>query len=323
MMTMAQHFLLSAAARTLKLRTIYRMSDDEAFEAFKAIRFSENGGDAFCPACGCVETYAITTRRKWKCAACHKQFSVTSGTIFASRKMAFVDLLAAIAIFVNAAKGISALQLSRDLGCQHKTAFVLAHKLREAMASGNENATLSGVVEVDGAYFGGHIRPENRKEDRKDRRLAKHQTGKRRVVVAIRERGGRVLPFVRHEEAEGVKIVRERVALGTELHADEAAHWDILEAQYDAFRINHSLAYSDGEACTNQAESYFSRLRRTVQGQHHHVSPQYLHQYANEAAWREDHRRTDNGGAFRLTLTAATHAPVSRQWKGYWQRRAA
>jgi hypothetical protein len=114
--------------------------------------------------------------------------------------------------------------------------------------------------------------------------------------------------------------VRERVLPGAELHADEAAHWDILEAQYDAFRINHSQAYSVGVACTNQAKSYFSRLRRAVDGQHHHVSPQYLHQYANEAAWREDHRRVDNGGAFRLVATAATHSPVSRAWKGYWQR---
>ena len=69
---MAQHFLLSAAARTLKLRDIYRMSDDQAFEAFKAIRFSETGGDAFCPACGCLEPYWLSTRRKWKCRACHK-----------------------------------------------------------------------------------------------------------------------------------------------------------------------------------------------------------------------------------------------------------
>ena len=320
---MAQHFLLSAAARTLKLRDIYRMSDDAAYEAFKAIRFSENGGDAYCPDCGCVETYAITTRRKWKCAACHKQFSVTSGTIFASRKMAFVDLLAAIAIFVNAAKGISALQLSRDLGCQHKTAFVLAHKLREAMARGNDGVMLNGVVEVDGAYFGGHVRPENRKEDRKDRRRSENRDASRRVVIAVRQRGGRVLPFVRKTEAEGVKIVRERVELGTELHADEAGHWDILETQYQAHRINHSLAYSLDGACTNQAESYFSRLRRTVDGQHHHVSPQHLHQYASEAAWREDHRRTDNGGLFKAAATAATHSPISRQWKGYWQRRAA
>ena len=319
---MAQHFLLSAAARTLSLRAIYRMTDDEAFALFSRIRFSENGGDPFCPACGCCDPYFISTRRKWKCKACGRNFSATSGTIFASRKMAFVDLLAAICIFVNAAKGISALQLSRDLDCQYKTAYVLAHKLREAMALGNDGVTLDGVVEIDGAHFGGHVRPENRKEDRKDRRLREHQDRDRRVVVALRQRGGRTLPFVVKREGEGAAIVRQRVALGTELHADEATHWDVLELLYRAHRINHSEAYSWAGACTNQAESYFSRLRRAVAGQHHHVSHKYLYQYANEMAWREDHRRTDNGGLLRKALGSALHSPVSRTWKGYWQRAA-
>jgi hypothetical protein len=319
---MAQHFLLSAAARTLKLKDVYRMSDDEAFQAFAAIRFAENGGDAFCPDCGCAEPYFITTRRRWKCRACGMGFSATSGTIFASRKMAFVDLLAAICIFVNAAKGISALQLSRDLDCQYKTAFVLAHKLREAMGRGNDGVTLAGTVEIDGAYFGGHVRQENRKEDRKDRRLAANRDADRRVVVVLREREGRTLPFVVKREAEGVAIVRSRVALGTELHADEGTHWDALEASYRAHRINHGLAYSLDGACTNQAESYFSRLRRAVVGQHHHVSHRYLHQYATEAAWREDHARQDNKGQHDAILGAAFASPVSRAWKGYWQRSA-
>jgi hypothetical protein len=236
--------------------------------------------------------------------------------------MAFVDLLAAICIFVNAVKGISALQLSRDLDCQYKTAFVLAHKLREAMAKGNDDVTLSGVVEVDGAYFGGHVRPENEKKDRKDRRLSENRNPDRRVVVVLRQRKGRTLPFVVRQEAEGVQIIRQRVALGTVLHADEGTHWDNVEAAYDTFRINHSLAYSLDGTCTNQAESYFSRLRRAVVGQHHHVSKQYLHQYATEAAWREDHRRDDNKAQHVAVLGAALHSPVSRRWKGYWQRAA-
>lgn len=319
---MAQHFLLSAAARTLKLKDVYRMSDDQAFEAFAAIRFAENGGEPFCPECGCTEPYFITTRRKWKCRACGKHFSATSGTIFASRKMAFVDLLAAICIWVNCAKGISALQLSRDLDCQYKTAFILAHKLREAMALGNDGVQLGGVVEIDGAYFGGHVRPENRKEDRKDRRLSANRDADRRVVVVLRERKGRTLPFVVRREAEGVAIARKRIVLGTELHADEGPHWDALEAFYKARRINHSQAYSWDDACTNQAESYFSRLRRAVVGQHHHVSHQYLYQYANEAAWREDNRREPNGSQHVAVLGAAFASPVSRNWKGYWQRAA-
>jgi hypothetical protein len=112
------------------------------------------------------------------------------------------------------------------------------------------------------------------------------------------------------------------VTLGTELHADEAPHWDPLEFLYDTHRINHSEAFSTFDACTNQAESYFSRLRRAIVGQHHHVSHRYLHQYATEAGWREDHRRQANGTQHTVVLTAALHSPVSRNWKGYWQRAA-
>ena len=124
---MAQHFLLTAKARTLSLASIFRMDDDKAHETFVAFRFANNGGAAFCPRCQCTAVYTYATRRIWKCKACSHQFSVTSGTIFASRKLAIQDCLAAIALFVNAVKGISALQLGRDLDVQYKTAFVLAH----------------------------------------------------------------------------------------------------------------------------------------------------------------------------------------------------
>jgi hypothetical protein len=107
-----QHFLLSAAARTLSLKAIYKAGEDAAHDTFCRMRWPETNGDEICPDCGCFETYAITTRRNFKCKACHRQFSVTSGTIFASRKMAFVDLLAAICIIANASKGLSMVQLS-------------------------------------------------------------------------------------------------------------------------------------------------------------------------------------------------------------------
>jgi hypothetical protein len=115
-----QHFLLSAAARTLSLKQVFTMGEDKAYETFCELRWPENDGEAICPKCGCTETYNITSRRKFKCVACYHQFSVTSGTIFASRKLSFTDLLAAIVIFVNGAKGVSALQVSRDLNVQYK-----------------------------------------------------------------------------------------------------------------------------------------------------------------------------------------------------------
>src|SRR3954453_13745991 len=110
---MSQHFLLTAAARTLSLRDIYTAGEVAAYETFKRLRWTN--GEASCPRWGCVDVYEISTRRKFKCSACSHQFSVTSAPIFASRKLPFVDLLGAICIFVNAVKGLSALQLSRDL----------------------------------------------------------------------------------------------------------------------------------------------------------------------------------------------------------------
>lgn len=319
---MAQHFLLSAASRTLSLKEIYKGGEAAAYSTFRKLRWPQTNGDAVCPKCGCVETYDIPTRRKFKCAACYHQFSVTSGTIFASRKMAFVDLLAAICLFVNGSKGMSAVQFSRDLDCQYKTAFVLSHKLREALAAETAGEMLDGEVEIDGAYFGGHVRPENRTEDRIDRRVKANQSDRRRVVVALRERGGRTLSFVRHREAEGVDIAKARLVPGTTLFADEATHWDVLEMLFSTGRINHSEAYSEGGKHTNWVESYFSRLRRMVGGQHHFVSHRYLHQYAAHAAWLEDHRRRSNGGNAFALLGGSLAQPVSRAWAGYWQKHA-
>lgn len=296
------------------------MSDEEASEAFRLIRWSETKGEPVCPCCGCLEHYAFKTRKIWKCKACSHQFSVTSGTIFACRKLPIRDYLLAIAIFVNSAKGHSALQLSRDLNVQYKTAFVLAHKLREAVAAESKDKTVAGEVEIDGGYFGGYVKPANYKDNRRDRRLAINQSGKRRVVVVMRERKGRTLPFVFKSEDASLPTIGERVQPGSTIYADEAAHWDVLHARYLTKRINHSEAYSDGEACTNMAESFFSRLRRAEIGTHHHIAGPYLNAYAAEMAWREDNRRISNGLLYLAMADAALKHPRSRQWAGYWQR---
>jgi hypothetical protein len=323
MATVSQHFLLSAASRTLSLRDIYSGGEDKAFDTFCKLRWADTDGEPVCPKCGCLEVYRITTRRKFKCkaAGCYAQFSPTSGTVLASRKMAYMDLLAAICILTNGAKGISALQLARDVGCNAKTAWILAHKIRQGLQAETNGAKLDGIVEVDGAVFGGSIRPANKAEDRIDRRLAEHQTGKRRVVVVTRQRKGRTLPFVVKHESDGVEGVKQRVLPTAQVHADEASHWDVLHGHFQAHRINHSEAYSLNGVCTNHAESYFSRLRRMVSGQHHHVSAQHLHAYAAHAAWLGDHCRVDNGALAQRAVRLALLHPVSRTWKGRWQRR--
>ena len=317
---MSQHFLLTAKARTLSLGAIMRMSDDEAHDRFETIRFAANGGAAFCPYCECTKVYTYRARKIWKCAACGKQFSVTSGTIFASRKLPIRDYLAAIAIFINAVKGISALQLGRDLDVQYKTAFVMAHKIREAIGADRNLINLSGTVEIDGAYFGGKVKEKNVKADRADRRLPDQQSGKRQSVVVARERDGQTFTTVAASEAAAVPTIRAHIAPSAVVHADEAAAWDRLHAHYEMHRINHSVAYSLDGACTNQAEIFFSRMRRAEIGQHHHISGKYLSAYASEMAWKEDNRRVANGMQHEMATGAALAHPVSRVWAGYWQR---
>src|SRR6202140_822589 len=146
---MSQHFLLSAKARSVNLAKVARLSDEEAYQTFKLVRWAATDGAPVCPRCECAAVYTYATRKLFKCKACSHQFSVTSGTIFASRKLPVRDYLLAIAIFVNGAKGHSALQLSRDLDCQYKTAFVLSHKLREAVAAEMKDRKVSGDVEID------------------------------------------------------------------------------------------------------------------------------------------------------------------------------
>jgi len=192
----------------------------------------------------------------------------------------------------------STLALSRDLGLSYKSAFVLLHKLREAMAEEMRGRVIGGdgkEASVDGGYFGGYVKPANQREHRRDRRLARNQNGKRKVVVVIREHGGNSVPAVFGTESQAAAFIRARVAKGTVLNADEAAAWDGLHERFEVKRINHQEAYSLDGACTNWAEEYFSRLRRTEVGIHHHIAGAYLLRYAQESSWREDNRRISNG----------------------------
>jgi transposase-like protein len=208
------------------------MSDAEAEAAFIRVRWAD--GKPICPHCQCPIVWDCRKPNgtaQWKCKACRKLFSVTSGTIFAHQKMGLRNYLAAIAIFCNEVKGKSALALSRDLQVHYRTAFVLAHKIREAMASEMKGMKLGGegeTVEIDGMYAGGYVKPANLKENRKDRRLAKNQNGKRRVVVVVRERGGRTLPAVFKSEGAALGWIKSRVSRDSRLMADEANPWNDL-----------------------------------------------------------------------------------------------
>jgi transposase-like protein len=323
---MAQHFLLSSKAKTLSLASVFRMTDAEAETAFRKIRWVETEGAPVCPECGSVEAYECRRPNgalRFRCKGCKADFTVTSGTLFASHKLPLRTYLAAIAIFCNEVKGKSMLAMSRDLGLSYKAAFVLCHKMREAMAEELKGRIIGDdhpEASVDGAYFGGYVKPANLREDRKDRRLRHNRSGKRQVVVVVREHGGQSLPAVFKSEGAALSWIKSRVAKGTVLHADEANSWNDLHGRFEMKRINHEEAYSLNGACTNWAESYFSRLRRAEAGHHHHIAGAYLLRYAQEASWREDNRRMANGEQVRQVAHLALNRKPSVDFSGYWQR---
>lgn len=326
---MAQHFLLSKSAKTLSLAQVFRMTDGEAEATFRNIRWADTNGAPVCPSCGTLDAYECRRPNgalRFRCKGCKKDFTITSGTLFASHKLPLRGYLAAIAVFCNEVKGKSALAISRDLGLSYKSAFVLLHKLREAMAEEMKGRVVGGEgkeAEVDGGYFGGYVKPANHKEDRKDRRLARNQSGKRKVVVIIRERGGNSVPAVFGSESQAASFIKARIAKGTVVHADEAGSWDNLHDRFEMKRIDHSQAYSFDGACTNQAEEYFSRLRRAEVGIHHHIAGAYLLRYAQESAWREDNRRVSNGAQVDRVASLALKRGKSVDFTGYWQRHIA
>ncbi|EMU81224.1 IS1595 family transposase [Escherichia coli] len=317
---MAQHFLLSSKAKTLSLVQVMKLTDKEAFELFKSLRWGD-AEEISCPRCGVVhKPHHIASRKQWRCKHCDYTFSVTSGTIFSNHKLSLKTYLVAIVLFVNAVKGISALQLSRDLGVQYKTAFVLAHKLRESLATYKNKELLNGEVHIDGAYIHTTTRPKNKKEDRVDRRKSENQPKDKRCILVIRQKTEQTRTFIINSEEEStvLKLVKENVHPDATIHADENSAYNILHGYFNVKRVNHSKEYrSDDGTTNNYAESYFSRFRRMQIGQVHKISNKYLSGYSNEIAYREDMRSTSNGIIVKDILTKCLNTKTNKNWCGY------
>ena len=268
-----------------------------------------------------------TAAPRFRCQACSKDFAITSGTLFASHKLPLRGYLAAIAIFCNEVKGKSMLALSRDLGLSYKSAFVLAHKLREAMAEemkGRQIGDDRPEAEVDGAYFGGYVKPANLAEDRVDRRLRKQPDrqaqGRRRDPRARRrDAAGRV----QVGEARRCLGSSSRVAKGTVLHADEAP---VMERSARALRDEADQPPGGLQPRRRLHQLGRELLRRMRRGETGPPSPHRRPVPAPLRArggWREDNRRVPNGeqvqrvaswrwGASSQWISAATGSGISR-----------
>ena len=243
-----------------------------------------------CPHCGNCDQARIvglmpTATNKvrpglYRCKECRKQFTVTVGSIFEGSKVALRDWVYAFAAICASKKGISALQLSRELGCQYKTAWFMSHRIRLAMRT-EDMEKLMGTVSVDETYVGG--KPRNPGE------------GKPKMpVVALVEKGGRARSKVTTDVTRATlrKHMTANIDRSATIMTDEAKTYMGIGKFFQGHKtVNHSQReFARGGAHSNEVESYFSLLKRGVYGTFHHVSPQHLQRFVDEFDFRWSNR---------------------------------
>ncbi|MFC3071205.1 IS1595 family transposase [Phenylobacterium soli] len=319
--TLAQNYRLSAASRDLSPLSIARLSEEEARKQFRAILFAATDGRPVCPRCQCDAAHEYKVRAEFKCKRCARRFSLTTGTPFHRRKLSFNKILCGIAIFSQSPAGTSAVHLSHVLQVNYRTAWRMAHMLREFIAT-RDIPKLSGSVEIDGAEFGGHIRPRNIRADAKDHRKYPYRSPKRKkVLVVAAERGGRVRTTVVKRESDAKPFILEHVDRSATVYTDSMPGWNDLHAFFDVKTVNHSKEYVSQEANTNQAESFFSEMRRSQIGVYHKVAGPYFSRYGDELAWRHNHRLCSDKARWESMCRAVIRRAPS-EWVGYsWRKR--
>ena len=256
-----------------------------------------------CPKCGGADPYKLTPKaapgrkaRKglYECSQCHKQFSVTTGSVFEASHIPLSKWLMAVHLMSASKKGISAHQLHRMLGITYRAAWFMNHRLRYAMASGvGLFQKLSGTVEADETYIGGKRRAGRYGYEGKGGRPAPHDQTKT-AVVALVERKGRAVAFpVSNVTGKTLQsAIRSRVHLRSHMMTDELHAYGGLVSGFAAHdTITHSEGvYAKGNIHTNTVEGFFALLKRGIMGSFHHVSKAHLHRYCDEFAFRYSNR---------------------------------
>jgi transposase-like protein len=294
----------------MKLIDVHKQfqTDDQCLDYIEKMRWPN--GEMCCVHCGEIGRVSKITRetgknkrtRIYQCLACGKQFSATSGTIFNDTHLPLTKWFLAIALICEAKKGVSAKQLERHLGVNYRTAWHLAHRIREAMQEGA--GLLTGVVEVDETYVGGKVKRKGKPYVKKD---------KKDVVIGLIERGGklRLVPVADNKMSIIEPVIEKHVSPDALLQTDDSAIYNIIGKRRPGGHriINHTSSYGIGENHSNTIENAFSLLKRGVYGTFHKVSIKHLGRYCNEFSYRFN-RRGEQLAMFDATLKNLTRGEV-------------
>jgi transposase-like protein len=255
--------------------------DAETARLYLEARLWPNG--TVCPTCSGQDR--ITTRKGgfYRCNKCKLDFTVRTGTIFERSHVPLHKWVYAMYLMVTARKGISSLQLAKEIGVTQKSAWFMLQRLREAC--GGTTGKLSGIVEIDECFVGGK---EANKHEYKKLKMGRGAVGKK-AVMGLRERGGKTIAMtVENTNKETLQnAIYDNVELGSTLMTDEATAYTGLNVFFKHDTVNHvGGEYSRGTVSTNGIESVWAVLKRSIYGTWHQVSVKHLDRYVSEVSFR-------------------------------------
>ena len=257
------------------------------------------GGKITCPHCANDKIYTFAKRFTYKCAKCRKPFSVTKGTIFENSALSLQKWFAAVYLLTSHKKGISSMQLSKDLGITQKSAWFVLQRIRFAMRTKSFNAPLTNTVEIDETFVGGKNknRHANKKVENSQGRSVKDKV----AVLGIIERGGELRAgAIRNTSANSLTpIILGNVSQEAKVVTDEWTGYNGLSNYYDHSVVNHGRGeYVTGNFHTNTIEGFWSLLKRGLVGIYHQVSPKHIDRYITEFAYRYNTKEFNERGRF-------------------------
>ncbi len=293
-------------------------SDEDSARDFLEKKLWPNG--PVCPHCGSKDgAYKLEPRENskrpvrkgvYKCKACRKQYSVRVGTIFEDSHIPICKWLMALHLMISSKKGISSLQMSREVGVTVKSAWFLTHRIREAMRKPTGKDPLTGTVEADETYVGGKPRlgmavPPSKRG---------WGTKKTPVLVLVQRDGSAVVRQLERVNSKSLKnTIEANVAKAAVIITDQLGLYRGLNKTFAAHEtVNHGIRQyvrktKDGLIVhTNTAESFFALLKRGHYGIFHQISKKHLHRYCDEFGFRWDHRKVSDGERMVAAIKGAT-----------------
>jgi transposase-like protein len=273
----------------------YFKDEQTAVEFFTNIRFRTG---KYCPHCGHTSVHLFSDGKRYRCGKCKQDFTIKTGTVFGESKLPIKTWFAAIYLLSTSNKGISSVQLAKQLGVTQKTAWFMDHRIREVMKQGK--SLLSGTIEMDETYIGGQER--NKHRSKQIRGTQGRSTKTKTPVIGMAQRGGQVRAEAsdRANMRQVEKLIVRNAAIGSKLHTDQFNAYSHIGRLFSHQIVNHAAGQyvTAGDVHTNTIESFWALFKRGFHGVYHQMSRKHLQRYVDECTYRWNVRPADLKGVF-------------------------